>query len=710
MTRTALKLMISSTMVAALLSGAVLAGSKPAGAVTPSPSWYSYNPLPTLPNGAINGSMAYDGSTGQLLYFGGIGLGSSSSFSNETFVWTGNSWSEVSTSGPSGREYASMAYDAGTGQLLLFGGDAGLDNLDDTWAWTGTFWTQLITSGPNSRTGASLAWDAATSQMILFGGSHCDTFPIQQCYDYNDQWLWTGSNWSRMSPADSPPGREYAEMAYDPATAQMFLVGGSDPNSSSTNLSDMWAWTGSDWIEVLSSFPGATTTGAMVYDPDSSQFLEIGGFVPSGQIGDTEALSSSTYTWSSVSSGPFLSDDTGTAAAYDPDTRQLVDVDDAETALWGEPPVVNSSPASETVAPGQSFSFSSSAVGIPTPTVQWQVSKDGGQTWSNIAGATSDVYSGTAAATENGDRVAAVWTNSMGSVGSASATLTVETPPTIAGVPPSTAPQGSPYNFSFTLGGDPTPTTTVTSGQLPPGLTLSPSGTISGAPTVGGVFEATVTASNGIAPDATEFVTIDVPFAPTILGTPYATAAPGKPYSYSFPTLGGIPVPTTTVTSGSLPPGLTLVSNDTISGTPTTPGTYTATITASNGILPNSSDTITITVAKPVKCSTLTGSINGTITFSGCTPTSSTNTSLTGAASLDGTYSWEPSGQTTDLTLDATSTLAPGCPTGSSQLAVSGTVTGGTSTYVRVGDLVKFKMCMKQNGKLSLLTGTKATF
>ena len=38
------------------------------------------------------------------------------------------------------RDYASMAYDPATGQLVLFGGyDGGF--LDDTWTWNGTTWT-----------------------------------------------------------------------------------------------------------------------------------------------------------------------------------------------------------------------------------------------------------------------------------------------------------------------------------------------------------------------------------------------------------------------------------------------------------------------------------------------------------------------------------------------------------------------------------------
>jgi hypothetical protein len=53
------------------------------------------------------------------------------------------------------------------------------------------------------------------------------------------------------------------------------------------------------------------------------------------------------------------------------------------------------------------------------------------------------------------------------------------------------------------------------------------------------------------------------------------------------------------VTSGSLPPGLTLSSSGVISGTPTTTGTYTGTITADNGVGTPATQSFSITVTDP---------------------------------------------------------------------------------------------------------------
>ncbi|MEY2484503.1 MAG: hypothetical protein QOH39_151 [Verrucomicrobiota bacterium] len=84
--------------------------------------------------------------------------------------------------------------------------------------------------------------------------------------------------------------------------------------------------------------------------------------------------------------------------------------------------------------------------------------------------------------------------------------------PTITnGPPPSTVTVGSPFSFSFTATGNPAPTFAVTGGTLPPGLTLSSKGVLSGTPSSAGngsFPNITVTATNGIVPDAQQSFSI----------------------------------------------------------------------------------------------------------------------------------------------------------------------------------------------------------
>jgi hypothetical protein len=89
-------------------------------------------------------------------------------------------------------------------------------------------------------------------------------------------------------------------------------------------------------------------------------------------------------------------------------------------------PAVTTNPTSQSVSAGSSVTFSAAATGNSTPTVQWQVSTDGGTTFTNISGATSKNYTiSRTTASQNGYQYRAVFTNSLGSVMTTIATLTV---------------------------------------------------------------------------------------------------------------------------------------------------------------------------------------------------------------------------------------------------------------------------------------------
>ena len=68
-------------------------------------------------------------------------------------------------------------------------------------------------------------------------------------------------------------------------------------------------------------------------------------------------------------------------------------------------PAVSTDPASQTVANGAAYSFAAAASGYPAPAQQWQVSTDGGSTFTNISGATGATYSGTGALSDSGQAV-----------------------------------------------------------------------------------------------------------------------------------------------------------------------------------------------------------------------------------------------------------------------------------------------------------------
>jgi hypothetical protein len=175
--------------------------------------------------------------------------------------------------------------------------------------------------------------------------------------------------------------------------------------------------------------------------------------------------------------------------------------------------------------------------------------------------------------------------------------------PSISGTPPTVATKGKAYGpFHFTSSGYPLPTFAVSSGKLPPGITLSKTtGTLSGKPTEGGKFTFRVTATNGVSPAATTAShSITVLAAPKFTkDSPGKKGTVGKKYaSYTFKATG-FPSPTFKVSSGKLPKGLTLGVKGKLSGKPTKAGTYKFKVTASNGVSPAvTSPSRTITIAK----------------------------------------------------------------------------------------------------------------
>jgi hypothetical protein len=88
-------------------------------------------------------------------------------------------------------------------------------------------------------------------------------------------------------------------------------------------------------------------------------------------------------------------------------------------------PAIVQQPANETVATGADASFVAAASGDPTPNVQWQLSDNNGESWIDVTGANQPTLSFLASSILAGYEFRAVFSNSLGSVVTSTATLTV---------------------------------------------------------------------------------------------------------------------------------------------------------------------------------------------------------------------------------------------------------------------------------------------
>ncbi len=178
----------------------------------------------------------------------------------------------------------------------------------------------------------------------------------------------------------------------------------------------------------------------------------------------------------------------------------------------------------------------------------------------------------------------------------AAVTLTVNDSAIVVAASPSPPPTGTvtyPYSGGFTASGGSPPYTWQASGALPPGLMLGSDGTVSGAPTQVGSFPFSVTATDSAQtpvsgpPLATQIV-INNPAALALNAMPAPPAGvDGVPYGpFSFSVTGGFLPLTWTTTPSSLPPGLSLGSDGTLTGTPTSIKTFNFTVTVTDSSAP----------------------------------------------------------------------------------------------------------------------------
>jgi hypothetical protein len=257
-------------------------------------------------------------------------------------------------------------------------------------------------------------------------------------------------------------------------------------------------------------------------------------------------------------------------------------------------------------------------------------------------------------------------------------TITVTNPAVNSGV------AAAPFSQTFTQSGGVGATTfSLASGTLPAGLTLASNGVLSGTPTQTGTFPITVKATDsngctGTGPTYTLTITCQTI---TVTNPAVSTGVAGAPFSQTFAQSGGIGTTTFSLASGTLPAGLTLAANGTLSGTPTQTGSFPITVKATdaNG------------------CSGTGATYTLTITCQTITVTNPAVSSGTAGAAFSQTFTQSGGLGTTTFSL-ASGTLPAGL-----NLAANGTLSG---TPVQTGSFPITVKATDANG----CTGTGATY
>ncbi|MCU1589917.1 MAG: hypothetical protein JWP11_1173 [Frankiales bacterium] len=234
--------------------------------------------------------------------------------------------------------------------------------------------------------------------------------------------------------------------------------------------------------------------------------------------------------------------------------------------------------------------------------VGWSDPQPSGAT---VGAASSTLSSGTASTTYNSQsssgpgHVLATLDN-----GTATAAVTVNRAPTITSANSVSFTVGTAGSFTVTTTGYPAPAVTQT-GTVPPGMTFTDNGngtaTLAGTPTAGGSFPLSLTANNGVAPNATQTLTVSVTQPPAFTSANTTTFTRGTAGSFTV-TTSGVPQVTSITETGALPSGVSFTDNGdgtaTLAGTPATGsgGAYPLSLSATNGVSPDGTQTLTLTV------------------------------------------------------------------------------------------------------------------
>ena len=324
-------------------------------------------------------------------------------------------------------------------------------------------------------------------------------------------------------------------------------------------------------------------------------------------------------------------------------------------------PVITSA-TSATGTAGTAFTYSATASNTPT---SFNIT---GLPAGLTANTTSGVISGTPIAAGTSS-ISLSANNSGGTGATVTLTLTVgaaAAAPVITSA--TTASVAVSASLSYTITATNTPTSFAASG-LPLGVSVdTATGAITGTPTVAGVYTVGLSATNAGGTSSTVNLTLTVGALSSITSSATSTAAVGVAYTY---TATASPAATSFNISG-LPSGLTAnTATGVISGTPAAAAVSSVSLSANNATGTGPVTVLTLTVGnRPVitSATSASGTAGSAFTYTITASNSPTSFAATGL----------PSG----LTVNTTTGVISGTPSGAGSSSVSLTATNGFGTGV----------------------------
>ncbi|NCD20734.1 MAG: hypothetical protein EOL89_12285, partial [Actinobacteria bacterium] len=398
--------------------------------------------------------------------------------------------------------------------------------------------------------------------------------------------------------------------------------------------------------------------------------------LPQGTVGQpytvtlTGAGGTAPYTWEATGlpAGLTLTGDTitgtptaaGTAstAITLTDSEALTDTTTLDLAI--EDAVVITTTALPSGTVDQAYTASLTAIGGTAPYV-WEVT--GLPAGLTLAG---DTITGTPTATGSNDIEITVTSGGLSDTIQLSLAVAQPLVITSTSLPPGVV--GAEYAATLTTTGGVPPSSWTAAGLLPDGLTLAATGHITGVPTAVGSTTVTFTASDIEGRTATIDLDLDIADPLVITTSTLPPATVGDAYSTAVGATGGTSPYTWEIVN--LPASLT-AAGDTISGTPTTAGTSSVTVTVTDDRGRTTNAELDLVVSEQLSITTTS------------LPPGELGTAYTASLAASGgvtPYSWEASGLPDGLTISGNTIGGTPTVAGTSGVLITVTDSDGRTT------------------------------